>query len=262
MHLKRVIVAVIFLPAIYFYVMYLPATYFILILVFVSLLAMLEFYSIYHVRGILRYICLLLGSLIIISSQLYEDYFIDILIFSVITILCIRLLSKKNPISALNDISKPIVGILYIPVLLTYQVHLREFGPEWIIFLYASVWMADSIAYYMGTFLGKRKLYKEVSPNKTVAGAIGSLIGGVLASVVLKIIFFPLLGIFSAISMGTIIGSVSIIGDLIESMFKRDAGVKDSGFLIPGHGGILDKIDGILLASPVIYWMINFVAVK
>ncbi len=261
MHLKRVVVAVIFLPAFYFYVTYLPAEYFLLLLVSVSILAMLEFYSIYHVRGLLRYTCLLVGALIIIGSQQHEIYLADILTFSFITLLCIRLFAKKNPISALTDVSAPIIGLIYISVLLTYQVQIRKSGSEWIIFLYASVWLADSMAYYIGKFFGKRRLYKEVSPNKTVAGAFGSIIGGVAASLIFKIIYIPLLSTFSAIFIGLIMGSASIIGDLIESMFKRDTGVKDSGFLIPGHGGILDKIDSALLAGPVLYWMINFLDV-
>jgi phosphatidate cytidylyltransferase len=95
-----------------------------------------------------------------------------------------------------------------------------------------------------------------VSPHKTVAGAAGSVIGGVLAVFILKAVLLPLLTVSSALIIGVIIGIISIIGDLVESMFKRDAGVKDSSTLIPGHGGILDKIDGALFAGPVLYWML------
>ena len=257
MHLKRLIVAAVFLPAIYLYIMYLPPKYFFLLLIFVSLLAMSEFYSMYHVTGILRYTCLFLGTCILGVSFISRDLLPDVIIFSVLAIMGIRLLIKKSPASALADISPPVLGLLYIPVFFTFQTQIRELGAEWIIFLYASVWAADTAAYYLGKGIGKRRLYKEVSPNKTVAGAAGSLIGGVSGAVILKAAVVPLLTIYSAILIGIIIGIVSIIGDLVESMLKRDAGVKDSSVIIPGHGGILDKIDGILFTGPVLYWMLT-----
>jgi phosphatidate cytidylyltransferase len=261
MHLKRHLVAAVFLPAIYFYIMYLPSGYFLLILILASLLAMSEFYSMYRVTGILRYSCLFLGSVIIFVSYIWKEYGFDIIIFSVIAIICIRLITKKNPLSALYDMSPAALGLLYIPALFTYQTQIRRLGPEWIILLYASVWMSDSMAYYLGKGIGKRKLYKEVSPNKTVAGAFGSLIGGIAGAVILKITLIPSLNTTSIIIIGMMIGSVSVIGDLAESMFKRDAGVKDSGFIIPGHGGILDKIDSALFAGPLLYWMLKFMGI-
>jgi len=138
---------------------------------------------------------------------------------------------------------------------------IREIGPEWVIFLYASVWSSDTFAYYIGKGIGKRKLYREVSPHKTVAGAAGSLIGGILSVFILKAILLPLLTVSAALIIGVMIGIISIIGDLIESMFKRDAGVKDSSTLIPGHGGILDKIDGALFAGPVLYWILIVIGI-
>jgi len=256
MHLKRVIVAAVLLPAIYFYIMYLPSWSFLFLLIIVSFIAMTEFYSMYHIGGILRYACLLFGVLILGVSYISKDLLPDVIILSVMVIICIRLLVKRNPISSLHDISSPVLGLLYIPGFFVFQTQIREFGPQWIIFLYASVWVSDTMAYYLGTGIGKRRLYREVSPNKTVAGAVGSLIGGVIAALLLRATLTPLLTTSSAIFIGMIIGTLSILGDLVESMFKRDAGVKDSGIIIPGHGGILDKIDGILFAGPMLYWIL------
>ena len=115
------------------------------------------------------------------------------------------------------------------------------------------VWTADTFAFYIGTLIGKRKLYVEISPKKTLAGAAGSLIGGAFAAVFFKTILIPALTMPTALAVGITIGIISIVGDLVESMFKRDSGVKDSGVIIPGHGGILDKIDGVLFAGPVLY---------
>ncbi len=256
MHLKRLIVAALLLPVLYLYIMRLPSQYFLLLLLCVSSIALTEFYSMYRVRGIIKYTCLFFGIALLSASFISKELLLEIIVISVITIMSVRLFLKKDPSSSLQDISPPILGLLYIPVFLTFQIQIRKLGPEWIIFLYALVWVSDSIAYYIGKGLGKRRLYTAVSPNKTIAGAVGSILGGVLCSLFLSFTFIPLLTASSAVVIGIMIGVTSIIGDLVESMFKRDAGIKDSGIIIPGHGGILDKIDGVLFGGPVLYFML------
>jgi len=256
MHLKRLIVAAILLPCFYLYIMYLPPQFFLVLLLGVSSIAITEFYSMYHVKGILKYTCLFLGIIILSFSYLSRELLFAVTTVSVITVMSIRLFLKNNPLSSLKDISSPIIGLLYIPALLTFQIQIRKRGPEWIIFLYALVWVSDSAAYYAGKGFGKRRLYSAVSPNKTIAGAVGSIAGGALCSLFLSYAFVPLLTPSSAIVIGIIIGFTTIIGDLVESMFKRDAGIKDSGVIIPGHGGILDKIDGVLFGGPVLYFLL------
>jgi phosphatidate cytidylyltransferase len=210
----------------------------------------------YRVKGILRYACLFLGIALLGTSYFSRELLLEMIVFSVLAIMTIRLFLKKDPRSSLQDLSPPLVGLLYIPVLLTFQIKIRNFGPEWIIFLYALVWVSDSMAYYVGKGFGKRRLYTAVSPNKTIAGAVGSVVGGVLCSLFLSYSFIPSLATSSAVVIGIMIGVTTIIGDLVESMFKRDTGIKDSGVIIPGHGGILDKIDGILFGGPVLYFML------
>lgn len=261
MHLKRLIVAVILLPLIYLYIMYLSPGFFLFLVSVVCILALLEFYSIYRISGVLRFAGAFLVAPVLGVSYVFREILGDVIIFSVMALLTIRLLSKKDPISSLSDVSPPVVGLLYIPCLFTFQIQIREFGPEWIILLYGLVWSADSLAYYVGKGIGKRKLYTAVSPHKTVEGAFGSLVGGVVGALIVRVVLIPQLTIPSAVFIGLIIGLVSIVGDLVESMFKRDAGVKDSGVLIPGHGGILDKIDGALFAGPVLYWMMKIMGV-
>ncbi|MEW6001309.1 MAG: phosphatidate cytidylyltransferase [Nitrospirota bacterium] len=256
MHLKRLIVAAVLLPLIYLYIIYLPSGYFLLLLILLSILALSEFYSMYYVKGALRYSGLFFSIIILYISYLSENFFPDIIIITVMAIISIRLLSKRSPRFCLSDISPSLIGVLYIAGLLAFQIQIRKAGPEWIVFLYATVWLSDTVAYYLGTSIGKKKLYKEVSPNKTVEGAIGSVIGGILAALILMSVLIPALNIITAILIGTIIGLVSVVGDLVESMFKRDTGVKDSSRMIPGHGGILDKIDGVLFAGPILYWIL------
>ena len=257
MHRKRLVVAAVLLPLLYLYIMYLPAGYFFVLMASVCLTALSEFYAMYRVTGISKYLGLLAGFAILGVSFFSQGHLMDTVIISAMVIMAARLLFKKDPQSSLHDLAAPLIGILYVPGLILFQSHLRKCGPEWIIFLYATVWASDSMAYYLGKGIGKRKLYREVSPNKTVAGAVGSLVGGAAGALILKATIVPSLDIMSAILTGIIIGAISIIGDLIESMFKRDAGVKDSSIIIPGHGGILDKIDGSLFSGPVLYWLLT-----
>ena len=256
MHLKRLIVAALLLPIIYLYIMRLPSQFFLILLACVSSIALTEFYSIYRVKGILRYSCLFLGTVLLITSYVSRELLLEMIVVSVLAIMTMRLFLKKDPLSSLKDIAPPLVGLLYIPVFLTFQIQIRTFGPEWIIFLYALVWGSDSMAYYVGKGFGKQRLYTSVSPNKTVAGAVGSVIGGALCSLFLSYFFIPSLTALPAVVIGIMIGFITIIGDLVESMFKRDAGIKDSGVILPGHGGILDKIDGMLFGGPVLYFML------
>lgn len=254
MHLKRLIVAAILLPLLYLYIMQLPAIYFFGLIIFISTLALWEFYSMYEVKGFMKVTGLILGLLIPLFFYLMRENFLTILILIVPLIFVIRLFGKREPASSLTDMGSVVIPLFYIPCLLNFQLLLREAGPEWIIFLYGSVWTADSLAFYTGKTFGRRKLYKEISPNKTIEGAFGSLLGGVIAAYLFSL-FLVDMRIERVILIGLVIGLSAVIGDLIESMFKRDAGVKDSSNIIPGHGGILDKIDGSLFTGPVL-WLI------
>lgn len=256
--MRRLLPAVILIPLIYLYVMKLPAVYFTLLLVFLCLIAQSEFYSMYKLKGTLKWTALAFGVGALIAVYLGAGLLPDVIMLSVIVIAGLRLLTKKDPGASLYEVSPLILGLLYIPLLLSSQISLRQEGPEWIMFLYGSVWASDSLAYYMGTAFGKRKLYEEVSPNKTEAGALGSIIGGIGGALLLRVFLKIPISVVTIVLAGTIIGIASVLGDLVESMFKRDAGVKDSGSLIPGgHGGILDKLDSALFAGPSLYWMLK-----
>lgn len=202
----------------------------------------------------MRAIGLCLGLAIQITFYTAREHYATILIILMLFVFILRLFSKRNPEASLKDAGYVLIPLIYIPCLLNFQLQLREAGPEWIILLYGSVWASDSLAFYVGKIFGKRGLYKEISPNKTLEGAFGSLFGGVIATYLLSFFLIPM-DIKKVILIGFIIGLSAVIGDLIESMFKRDAGVKDSSNIIPGHGGILDKIDGSLFTSPIL-WLI------
>jgi phosphatidate cytidylyltransferase len=127
-----------------------------------------------------------------------------------------------------------------------------RFGPRLILFLLVTIWGCDSFAYYVGKNFGRHKLAPEISPKKTIEGSIGGLIGSIGVAVVAALLFLPEFSLPEAALVGGLASTAGQIGDLVESMFKRGAGVKDSGLFLPGHGGFYDRVDSLLFAAPVL----------
>lgn len=129
-------------------------------------------------------------------------------------------------------------------------------GRRALLFIILCVWTCDSAAYYVGSSLGKRKLAPGISPNKTVEGSVAGIAGAVAAALILNVLGLVQWTITVVIGLGLVIAVFAQVGDLAESMVKRDAGVKDSGTLIPGHGGMLDRVDAFLLTFPTVYYLL------
>jgi len=127
-----------------------------------------------------------------------------------------------------------------------------RFGPRLILFLLVTIWGCDSFAYYVGKNFGRHKLAPEVSPKKTIEGAVGGFAGSILVAVGAAALFVPEFRLPEAAIVGGLASTAGQIGDLVESMFKRGAGVKDSGTFLPGHGGFYDRVDSLLFAAPVL----------
>jgi len=167
--------------------------------------------------------------------------------------LAIEVFHGNRPGSA-NDWALTIAWAIYIGYALSFFLRLRasDQGLSWIIVALLGTWICDTGAYFVGSTIGKRKLCPKISPRKTWEGAIGGLISGVLAVVLLSWWLLDL-----AIGWGLLLGVTLVlaatIGDLAESVIKRQVGVKDSGNLIPGHGGMLDRIDSLLFVVPAVY---------
>ena len=177
------------------------------------------------------------------------------IIFSLLFLFRIRAVE-----TAAQEVAFALLAFIYIPFLLMHLVLLRQtpFGVQWLFVIMLIVMTNDSAAYYTGTTFGKRRLYPLVSPKKSVEGAIGGLLGSLGGTMIAKFTFFPQLTFTDAIITALFIGMVGQIGDLFESLLKRSFGVKDSGRLIPGHGGVLDRMDSILFAAPVTYYYVLF----
>ena len=123
-----------------------------------------------------------------------------------------------------------------------------------------SVWAADIFAYFIGKNFGKTQLIPRISPKKTVEGLVGGIVGSIIVMVLSAMTVLPFLGWIHAVTLGLIAGLIGPLGDLIESLFKRSANVKDSGSLLPGHGGVLDRIDALLFVGPVAVIYLQYIA--
>jgi len=195
----------------------------------------------------------------------------------------------RNNGSAILNLSTTIMGILYIPLFFGAFIGIRElfipldfpfvrffpndygllnptnmetayrWGGYTVISIFAMIWICDSAAYYGGMMMGKHKLFPRVSPKKSWEGSIFGFIFAILSAVGAKMLVLPYLTITNAVVIGFIVGTIGQMGDLVESLIKRDAGVKDSSNLIPGHGGMFDRFDSLLLVAPIVYLYLDFI---
>lgn len=146
---------------------------------------------------------------------------------------------------------------LFVGVPLTLLAVMRrdlgDDGPSYVVLALMCAWLSDTGGYFAGRFLGKHKLYEAVSPKKTVEGSVGGLVAAALGAVVAHFSFLPSLPLVAGVAVAVVAAALGQAGDLGESLIKRATGVKDSGAIIPGHGGILDRVDALLCTAPVIY---------
>jgi len=156
--------------------------------------------------------------------------------------------------------SRVVFGVVYIGVLASYLVMLRQFpqGGSWLVVLTAVTAGSDSGAYFVGSAFGKRKLCPKISPKKTVEGALGGLFCGLIAAFISAAVLLDHVDWLFLVVASVLLTGVGILGDLTESVVKRGTGTKDSGTLLAGHGGVLDRIDSLLLAAPVLYYLLFF----
>jgi phosphatidate cytidylyltransferase len=147
-----------------------------------------------------------------------------------------------------------IASLIFLTLIPSYT---GDFTPELVIGIFSLIWINDTFAYLVGKNFGKRKLFERISPKKTVEGFLGGLIFSAVAAY-LVYFFTGLLQLHTWVGMSIILSIFGTLGDLIQSKFKRQAGVKDSGRLMPGHGGLFDRLDSIIFASPFVYAFLQF----
>jgi phosphatidate cytidylyltransferase len=159
-----------------------------------------------------------------------------------------------------NRIGIIFLGIIYIPFLLSHVTLIKKLpqGILWVLLLLATVWVGDTFALVIGSWWGRHKLSPRISPHKTIEGFFACFVGAILTVFAFKALFLPTVQATDAVFVGLGIALFGQLGDLSESMIKRGAKVKDSGSLIPGHGGVLDRLDSFFFAAPFLYYFLIY----
>ncbi len=180
--------------------------------------------------------------------------FINIFTFGVFFLISVRNSTLLK--SYVKDFGIHILSVLYLYIPLYFLFRLREVGPNFLLFLIFVIAIGDSGAYFIGRAFGRHKIYPVASPNKSLEGIIAAFLTSGISGW-LSILLFPIkIDIVTAVLTGALIGLISQISDPIESLFKRSAKKKDSGSILPGHGGVLDRIDSYIFCAPALYFII------
>ena len=255
-------VAVVFVPLLYLIVRYLPPSAFFALVAGAAVTALAEFYRL-HFRGDRSSVGMALGlgaAVGVLSSLQWPGVLSErmVLIAAVMAILTYQLGAHRPMKDFLADAAVLVLGVLYVAVLLGHLLLTRAFveGEFLVFFVVLVTWAADTGAYYAGMLLGKRRLVPVISPNKTVEGLIGGVGLAVLAAFAARAWFLPSFTNADCIVTGLLLSLAGVLGDLAESAMKRSAGVKDSGWLLPAHGGMLDRLDSMLFTAPVFYYYV------
>ena len=258
---KRISVAIFGIPLL-LGLSYLGGWYFLCVILLISVVAQWEFYQIQKNNNISpQKISGIIKGIILLFTVQTEQWLVGslLLIVCLMFILATEMFRGQKNVSA--NIGVTILGVFYIPFLLASFLYLRSYvdslylqvansGFKFILIVFATIWICDTFAYGFGKAFGKHKLYEKVSPNKSIEGAVAGVIGSILTFVLVKYLNILPISILEVFIFGIVIGIVGQTGDLVESWFKRDAGVKDSSSLLPGHGGMLDRFDSLIFVSP------------
>jgi len=242
-----------------------PLPWFTVLVAIWGLLAVLEFYRMVTASKAALLTCFgLVWTLLFILSPHFQNDFpvplVPLLLSLAVVIPLILLLLRRQKEASFIDWAWIIAGILYVGWLLSYFVALRglDDGRNWVFFALFATFGSDTIAFFIGRVLGKHHLAPSISPGKTWEGTIGGIFGAIIVSLLFTLptpLSLPL-SYWQAMLLGSLVSIFGQLGDLAESLLKRNAGVKDSGKLLPGHGGFLDRIDSVVFAGIVVYYYV------
>jgi phosphatidate cytidylyltransferase len=244
--MKRILTASVMIPVVLYAVLGGIDWLFLLVLAAVALICFDEYSSITASREPLAYAA---GLLILLAPVPWLG-----LVLLLFTLLMLTLAMRHSDLAAgFNQCAALVLGVIYIFGAWRTARLLRDINPWWLVFGLVVSWIGDTGAYYVGRRWGRRKLAPRVSPGKTWEGSIASAVVSAIAGVLALPRLIPGVGIAEALLLALAANVAGQIGDLAESAIKRGAGVKDSGSLLPGHGGLLDRVDSSMFALPVLY---------
>lgn len=258
-HIKRWISGVIAVPILFAIIFYGSEVVFSAFIIIVILGAVIEYNRMVFNGGFVREKLQALIIAILIPLAAFSGdlrIVLAVIAFSMLAVFSLSLLGMNDHSIDTVSVSKLVFGFIYIPFMLSHFILLRHMGDGrmWIFFILVLAFSGDITAFYVGRSVGKRKLMPLVSPGKTVEGTAGLLIGSVIGCVLFQQFFLPRLPVFHAAALGLSGGIMGQLGDLCESVIKRASGVKDSGSLVLGHGGLLDRLDCLIFIAPYVYY--------
>lgn len=259
MLLPRILTALVGIPIVIACIYYGGLAFYIMFFA-VVLFSVMEFYSVckkYNPMNIIGTIVAIIFYLALCTGT----YVQEVIIISVF-ILFFFVMLKKSVENVSGKLAITCFGAFFITWTLFHMVLIRDipkYGMHYIIFLFVNIWMLDTGAYFIGKMFGKHKLASVISPKKTIEGALAGVITAVVVSLVYRHLFLQnVLTIKETIIFALVISFVGQFSDLAESLFKRDCNIKDSGNILPGHGGMLDRFDSYLFCAPIFYYLIQF----
>ena len=256
---KRVLTAVVAVPLFAWLVSRGPAWLFVALVLAVGALAVWELMRMFEGAGQPVYPGLAVALTILVLTTFATGSFsaqTAALCLAIGLLLSAPAFSRRPP--ATEPAALTLAGVLYIGWFLGHSVALYRLaeGPELILLLAGVTWVGESAAYLIGSAIGRHKLAATISPRKTLEGAAAQLVGSALGALILATWLTPQWPWSRALLAGALVGVVGQVGDLAESAMKRAVGVKDTGGLIPGHGGVLDRVDGLLFNVPAFYYYV------
>lgn len=268
--LVRLLIAVILGPLLLIAV-YKGSWYLLALVIIIVMLSLYEFYKLAEKKQVRsQYMIGGAASLAIVLAIYFRQP--EIIIASVLLLIILSFFQAlySHTGSPLLNVSITVFGVFYFSFLTGSFLLLRDlswslgmdynYAGGWFLLVFLTTWLGDTAAYVLGSYFGKHKLIKRVSPNKSIEGAVAGFVFSLVAAVICHYWFVHELRLIDSLIVGAIVGSFGQYGDLFESMFKRDVGVKDSSSLIPGHGGVMDRFDSLLVSTPIVYFYLKYIA--
>jgi len=266
----RIAASVVFIPC-FVIITNVGGYHFLLLIDAVIFVGMWEFYRMMEAKGIRPYkligifCALVLSWYVFLRNGVYANLFLTLVL---VALMCMEI-TRKETKTATAHIATTILGVMYIGFLGSHLIMLREhplrinldygYGASFVFLAFVLTWAGDTGAYLVGAAFGRRPLIPRISAKKTREGSVGGIVFALAAALIARETFASYLETWHALVLGLLAGVIGQFGDLFESLIKRDAEIKDTSDMIPGHGGVLDRFDSLLFTAPLIYYFLAFV---
>lgn len=263
--MTRVLTALVGIPLVIYLIQYAPPVVCVVVIFLAMLLALHEYYALMqeHIPAVFRWLGYGVGA-IVMATFYFQDMLPHFVALVPLLMLTAGLFSRLELAQVLSASAFSMFGALYIGGAMGFLTGLRmiegggEMGSDLLLLLFVIIWSGDSFAYFGGKAFGKHKLAPVISPKKTVEGAVFSFVFSIGFALAGRYLFIESISVMDAVLLGAIVGVAGQIGDLCESIIKRAMKRKDSGAILPGHGGMLDRVDSLLFGGPAMYYYFFF----